>query len=204
MKLASLSALALLGLASTQAPAAFDPVSEFSTAGNPNGVWTYGHSTTPSDPLAFDAYDTANIGTGTWSKSGSATDIQGDGASFLLLQPDGSDAAVLRFTAPSAGIYDITAVFTLDGEDGDGATAHVFFGIVDLDGTTLSHPAPVSDSFHFGPLFLDANTIIDFAVDSGTEAVGFAGSIDFTAAPEPASFGVLSLGLVALARRRRA
>ena len=116
--------------------------------------------------------------------------------------PDGfvlpADAAVLRYTVASAGIYTISGVFR---DIGGGPVA------VDvlLNGTTILTAGAGSDATGFNETqTLAAGDFLDFVVDDangiGSDSTGLYANIVI---PEPGSIALLSFGALGLLARRR-
>ena len=136
----------------------------------------------------------------------------------LLLHPGfgaGTDS-ILRFTAPTAGIYDVGGIFSrLDNTNGggDGVNVSIFANGVSLFNSSLANtPRGVSSSFGNLRVTLGANQFLDFVVNNGNgappegtnyDSTGLSGTI--SAVPEPASWALMigGFGLVGFAMRRR-
>jgi hypothetical protein len=118
--------------------ATYDAARDFSIAGNPNSVWSYGYSATLGGPFVldtlsatslfgnsnFDAWLPTNAETSSpdhpfAARNTAATTEQGAGLQLppggLGLHP-GPDASneysTVRWTAPQSGLYDVAAAFT--------------------------------------------------------------------------------------------
>lgn len=204
-----------VGLAGALQAQTYDFASSFSiTNGNPNGVWTYGYTTTLGG--AFNAFTTTmDFGNGitTWytpglsgdytpgiysNQSGQSHNNVANGEVALHSGPSG-EYGVARFTSPTGNLFSITGSF--------GAGDH---GTVDLfilkNGATLYSVsgATATESFNLNEALVAGDTL-DFVV-------GYAGAYQFdstplsatiSAVPEPASMAALSLGALALLRKRK-
>ncbi|HTU87434.1 MAG TPA: hypothetical protein VMF57_17780, partial [Solirubrobacteraceae bacterium] len=132
-KLFALTVLMVGAISSSrvQAGSTYNAASDFSTSSNPNGVWSYGQEATLSGPLTL--FTTLQTFTGNPSGPGtidvltvsgydqlaalfyngsSATYEGGDPGTgiapgVLALEAGNPDYGVTRFTAPSAGVYNI-------------------------------------------------------------------------------------------------
>ena len=124
--------------------------------------------------------------------------------------------AVAQFTAPSAGLYTISATFqtdqirtTMTGAPitGDGTTAYVYIGGVSLTPIPLADPGGAqfgtAVSFPTSTVALLAGETVDFAVGGGA----FTTQVDATLSvvPEPSTWALTfaGLGFVAVVARRR-
>lgn len=197
--------------------ALYDAHTDFSVASNPNGVWSYGYSTTlggtftPFDLWTGGSYDrwfTSIDALGVYdTDSGIFQGSVSVPANQLWLHPGpNGQYAVLRFTTPTTGSYNLAAGFF--GVDFQGPTTtdvNIFLNnsIIFSDKVSTFATSPTT-SFAF-PLALTAGDTIDVAV--GTQGNGYffdstAVNLSIETVPEPASLLVLG-GLVALARRRK-
>jgi hypothetical protein len=194
----------------------YNPITDFSiTNGNPNGVWTYGWM--PSDLSTFYT-DTITQGLqgvnwDCWWGQNQQTHVCLNNLTFtsygvqpgqISLHPGAAyQAAVLRFTAPTAGLYDIGGQF-FAGDNGTmlvGVRQEANFlwngvnaGIFSMDDKTFS-----------------AGDSIDFLVYGGYGAGNTPLSLTISSAPfparnqvpEPASVLLISAGLAYLVSVRR-
>lgn len=198
-----------------------DAAADFSLASNPNGVWTYGWSTTLGGPVTLDL---------TTATSGSIIqwrgDLAGDGnpslfkntsgstvvsgtvtlAPFqLLMHPGpGGEFSVLRYTATAAGLYSVNAGFI--GQDSTTTDVHVLLNGVSFYDNTVTGFG--NSNAYAGTQSLLVGDTLDVFVGYGSNGSFYNDStgVDFrvSAVPEPASLLALGLGAVALLRRRRA
>ena len=140
--------------AAVQANPVFNAAADFSLNSNPNGVWTYGYSTTLGGTFILDAntgttisgnpnfsYWDANIvftGTPGVYKNTSATNQQAGGLNLepgqLALHPGPhGEVSIVRWTSPDAGNLSLNAIFTgRDNINGTTTDVHVF-----LNGSSL-------------------------------------------------------------------
>ena len=208
---------------------------------NPNGPWSYVTRTITSGTTlnlfttqasigAFEGWQDPNsqccgalpnvvVNTGAPTGSPDGTVATGE----ITMHPDGSTAgnfageekAVVRFTAPAAGQYSISALFE-DVDDccgqnspSPGVDVHVV-----VNGTSVFDAAiaretepglPASTSYSTPSVTLAAGDVVDFVV--GTNGHLFGDNTRFNATieliPEPASLALVAIGLLAGGRRRR-
>lgn len=217
----------LLLLAATLSAAPFNSaVQDFATASNPNGNWSYGtrlpsfnafaiHD--PADP-AFD-YWTGNGGLPRVSRNVSGADIQSGNilhpTSYLNLIPNSGYVAVLRWTAPAAGVYTFTGAFRLHD-----SLNHGMLGLIGENDATLLFEHSFSSNLEERSFQLTrslaAGGFIDFTASSfngqpfvddryAWEALGVRVDVSEGPAevPEPASCALISAGLATLVLKRR-
>ena len=217
------SLLAFSVFAATGASAAvYDATTDFQTLSNPGSVWSYGYSH-PVGPAysmtLFDNHSSAgwsmlgyvSLGTPAIWKNPAAYAQYGVAPGQVSLHPGPSpdgDFAILRFTAPVVGMYNVTGQFYA----GDGGSMN---GSIVLDGN-LSNPlqyfTATTDQSFFTPLSLHLNggETLDFVV--GNNGNFYYGNTpitvsinDVTPVPEPESYAMLlaGLGLLSFVARRR-
>lgn len=212
-------------------------VANLATATNPNGAWSYGYRATLDGPgltLMTDKFQDTTVsltGDGGWR--GPFT----PGGGFLFPNviyrasiadalrvnpPVGTAGAtpspanlVIRWTAPSAGTFDLSTTFAYVGNgSGDGIQGYVYRGTTQLfDSGVLSTNPSVSSqssaSFTSPPLALSSGESIDFVVNRG--GAGENDQTNFNAVisvPEPSLAALLGSTAAAagvwFASRRRA
>jgi hypothetical protein len=167
----------------------YDVERDFSLAGNPNGVWTYGAKSAlagPLTPLSF----ARNGSPGSWEyaagvwpaiyHNGSSSVFVTDGGSgfyppravWYAAGEDGSprNFGAIRFTVPTggAGIYRVaTSVRTgLSGGGSQDADYHVVYGTTELFGQFI--PANGSASYTNDLMLQDGETV-DFLIGRGAD-----------------------------------
>jgi hypothetical protein len=202
----------LLAIAPASQAASYDPATDFSTTTNPNGVWTYGSSTTLGGTYGTFVKNGTFDGLNYWQE-GTGTPGNSDALPWIAVNPSSSTVdystlhvnpgeltlhpgvtghyAVLRFTAPTAGQYDVNSDFF--GQDSVGPTTtdvHVlvngtttFNGLINDYRTTFA-------SFH-QIVSLTQGETVDFAVGLGSNGTYFYDSTGLkatiTAVPEPST-----------------
>ncbi len=219
------AAALLLGLAAPTFAAVYDLAADFSTANNPNNVWSYGHRSAIAD-TAFTPFTQLNhnvavtgsddewqspsfqfLGVG---KNTSGVNIDGGEGTMIpageaFMHPAIGEVSVSRFTAPSAGDYTVSTALSRFGGPSDGSS---HFTLV-LDGAAV-YDETVSQPYTFQPthtehLTLAAGDTLDFVVDvgDGTDHHDSTGLRATVAVPEPASLAALALiAAPALLKRR--
>lgn len=195
----------------------YDAAADFSAVNNPNSVWSYGYSLAGGAAYAFTPFDTANnsltipVWTSSTYRASGAPAIWknltvgmpfGAAPGQLALHPGPNpySPAILRFTAPTTGTYNFTAMF-FQGDRG------VMNGAVILNNNDVApmYYIPSTDltpSFMASVLLLAGNTL-DLAVGnngnfgSGNTPVSFVLSSNAVpgTVPEPATYLLLLCGL---------
>lgn len=224
MMIAPRRTLVLAAVAACAFAHAYDAATDFSLASNPNGVWSYGYATSLTGSFILDTDtstsgpvqqwrgDLAGDGNPGVYKNTSSNDYQPSTAVYpangMVMHPgpDG-EYCVVRFTAPSAGLYAFSANFT--GEDVQGTTTdvHVLGGGTSLfDGTINGY----RDATSYGStIALAAGGTLDLRVGYGSNGTFFNDStgtdlaVRLMPTPEPATFAALGLGTAVIIRRRR-
>ena len=199
---------------------------QYSLAGNWNSssdltsnVWAYGVFTSLLNPGTFTVGVASNNGSGTlnaWQLTsgtdpnieknltsspifGSAVDWLPGTVSFGPYQ----GPAVAQFTAPAAGVYDISATFQTDqirgSEESDGTTGYVYVGgtneftqeLLDPGASQFGTAATFDENFT-----LSVGEKVDFVVGNGA----FTTRVDatLTELPEPSTYAMLIGGLAVL------
>jgi len=234
------AALFSLGPARPAAAQTYDAAGDFSATSNPNGVWSYGYETTLGG--TFTLYTnkiTEAANTAGWNKPilvdfpfvvknfGTIPSTYADvvlAPGQLSLHPGPNDEfSIVRFTAPTAGLYNITANWYAVTTDGTTTDANVLFAGL-RDATFINNQVtgtlnnPTNSPSYAKSVALTAGETVDFAVGFGNDGGYFRDSTGFDAhltntpaVPEASttvSFGLLlalGLGGAALgARKKRA
>lgn len=169
-----------------------DAAADFSLAGNPNGAWSYGWSATPGG--AFNAFDNTlnpdQFDLERWNATGKdfylaaaynpngsavgpgcATDWCVDAGKMTLHPGPNDEHAVLRFTAPEGGRYQLDVTFSF--VDQQARTVDVF---VLQDDATILDTVMGSASGGYGDeesvsaeVVLCAGAILDIVVGDGVD-----------------------------------
>jgi hypothetical protein len=235
-RLAWAACCALLATAPAQAAnsvGAWDATADFSatSSSNVNGVWSYGSSATLGGPFA--AFSQAQL-----TQGASNTDLQlwNSPTSFAYLGKAGAlgydccrsvlvapgalslhaggngEYAVMRFTAPSAGSYQISASFW--GQDyvrpaNENVDVHVRSNGTSLFSASIVGFGPTSAQGWNGSVTLAANQSLDFMVGRGADnffgygSTGLTGAVALSPVPEPAAAALMFFGLAGLLAARR-
>jgi hypothetical protein len=214
------------------ASAQFNPATAFSIAANPNGVWQYGSTPTLGGTFSLlpNSFDTADVDawrnnagslqlpgifrnqTGGTLNTGTVTYAAGD---FLNLHP-GSDGtlSVLRFVAPSSGLFNVAGRFqafdatTTDVHIRRNSTIALFDSAITQIGTNPDPNTANRTPFDFN-VALNAGDTLDFAVGIGSngtftfDSTGLTTVISSVNGPEPGVGLLFGAGLVAFAASRR-
>lgn len=203
---ASLSTLgitaALLTLGPSTGAAAlvtsWDAAADFSATSNPNGAWSYGWSAARGSAFTLDTVATTVSGLNVWTSPGNQVepDVFFNGTTGTITPrtnpiPAGTLAfhpgpfgqnAVVRWTAPTAGSYNVQASFI--GRDMAGPTttdvAVLANGKQLWAGEVTAYLA--TQPFSAGPLNLNAGDTIDFTVGYGSDHTYFYDSTGLSAA----------------------
>ncbi len=229
--LAAVSALALAGAAKATI---YDAVADFSTTSS-TGVFSYGTGVTGSSFTPYPVLTADCLGAGSYcwqtttpvllvplvaaNQSGSTINFGSVvfPTNVLNVHPGPSTDSIVRFTAPTSGMYDISGFYELLDTDPSGVNA-----IIALDGAVIAstlltgpgatHPGTPGESFTFGAshVFLLAGTIIDYGVNNDgsffNDSTGLA--LTVTSVPEPATWALVLAGFgglgAALRARRKA
>ena len=232
-----LSVAAILLAASSASAATWNAADDFSTTANPNGPWSYGYLTDLSDSGTFTTLPARSSGSlEGWrnpdlTESGFPLVAQNTGVvnlgfsdvilapGALLLHPgrDLGPYVAIRWTAPTAGTFDIAGAFsTLDATGTAVTSTDVSVrrnGSAESSGSLTGSSLTELASFNLS-LSLAAGDLIDFAVSPGSDnffgdSTGFEATITQDTSvgviPLPASLPLLlaGLGAIGLIRRRR-
>ena len=217
--------LGVLGqrLPARASPITYDAAADWSSSTNPNGAWTYGgYSGTTASPSNFFKF-TVHENNNTYAQleewvptentpprimynpGSTFTGGSVDYAAGKIVLGTNRGMPVLRWTAPTAGTADISAVFTNVQNFG-----HTMGGLSIYVGATRSFfQAPggsyqTSYSESLTGVTVAAGTTIDFVVDSGWNGTASSNlsntQVDATIVlvPEPSALGVLPIALVGL------
>lgn len=210
--------------ATAQGSMIYDAAGDFSPTANPNGVWSYGSSATLGGAFVLGTSSGTQSGINWWindysvgapsvTYNQSASSVTYSTATWpgtaLGFHPGREGQyAVVRFTAPGAGPYNLATAF--EGLDVMGTTTDVHVlvnGMAIFDGT-VNGTGPGS-----GPTFNTTWTLatgdrVDFVVGIGAngnyyyDTTRLNAVITAQAIPEPATVVVLAFGGLALAWRR--
>lgn len=202
----------------------YDAAADFSPTSNPNGVWSYGSSTTLGSAfiLGTTSGNTSGIDywINDWFSAAPSVTHNGTGSAitvaFITWGPGqlgfhpgpSSEYAIVRFTAPDTSLYDLASSFSGLDSTISGTDVYVLLNSASIfDGTVTS--------FGSGPSFatqlsLAAGDTVDFVVgdldgNHFNDTTGLSATL--TAVPEPSSLALVAtgvLGAVVAARRRRA
>jgi hypothetical protein len=213
----------------------YSAANDFSLASNPNGVWRYGTTgTTLTGPLTtFATTASAIAGIPNWDGWMGTQPMFGNNYPFdakysgatpgtandivllpgMLTQHPAPDGAysVIRFTAPTTGIYLLSAVFEGREFQGQGpgthADVHILRNGVALFNGAVNGFGPSSDQIFATSLNLNASDLLDFSVGFGSDGTFLGDTValeaTFTTVPEPNSIILLGIPAVLLGLRRR-
>jgi hypothetical protein len=219
---AVVSLLAVCGAHATT----YDLAGDFSLAGNPNGPYTYGSTTTLGGVVSIYANSGTYPVAETWG-GGAGGDIPNvfhnynafestDG--FTTLRPGqlafhpsfGDLHSVIRFTVPATGLYEIDAAY--EGVSNAGTTSSVFI-LMNSNGGAPLFAGNVNGFRAGGPsyvsptLTLTTGDTIDFVVsmrngDPFSDSTGIDATITYL--PEPGMGALFAAGLLIVGLRLRA
>ena len=212
----------LFSLGSLAQAQIYDATADFNPgtyASNPNGVWRYGYTTTLGGSFIQHTDSGSNApGIQYWQtdldssvprfmKNTTGSTVNGMLPGQVALHGGPSNTlAVLRFTTPIMGTYNISTAY-FEGHYGDTDIYLLHNGA-----TLASSPSTnAGGTFSLNSLFLNANDTVDVVVGNGSD--GYFGdttpinhtiTLASTSAPEPGTLGLLALGITAgIAVRRR-
>lgn len=218
----ALLCLIIVGL--PHAALAYDAAADYSTSSNPNGVWSYGWSTTLGSTFNLDTSNTVSaygiMGFRGWlsdqSVEGVPYSLQNNSANPITIannttyQPGQlalnpgltGQYAIIRWTAPSTGQFNIAATFSALSSVNFLVSSDVHIlrnGGSIFDSNVIGSPSSVSYS---GLQSLAAGDRIDFAVGFGDNGNDFEDTTGLTATivavPEPMTVWLVGTGLVCL------
>jgi hypothetical protein len=193
----------------------YDAAADFSTNSNPNGVWSYGYSTTLGSAMTLYSDNADAIaGMGQWRSNIWAgapavwknfttntitynTDIYGPGQLGFHPGPNG-EYSIVRFTAPTANQYQIAGAFY--GEDTAGTTTdvHILENNVSIFNGYVNGFGPSSGPTFNVNLALNAGDHLDFTVGVGGNGLlndATVLSAQLTVVPEPMEVTLLMLSI---------
>lgn len=223
-------ALAFLLLSGVTAAHAvtYDALADFSTASNPNGVWSYGEgiagtSFTPFvvngniPNFSYWQSSAPSLGAPAIIKNTSAiTQISGTAifpTNVLDVHPGPSSDVIVNFKAPTAGTYNYAGLFeVLDFVQSNGVTGLIYhngaqlylqnFGGTPANSSTMLPGSMISFS---GSVVLAAGDSLSFAVGNGGnflfDSTGFNAQVSnaqVSSVPLPAALPLLAVGLAGL------
>jgi hypothetical protein len=217
MRFPLIAAVAALVLGATQAQAlSADFANDFSvTNSNPNGAWTYGYTTslggtfnaytdTISNPVVDIWYTPGLSGDSTPSafKNTSGGSVNGilPGEAGLHSGP-GGQLSVARLT--STEVTDVTISGAFGQGDIGGVGVYILLDGVEIFGVSNTYQTEMFDL----TASLGVGSTLDFVVSNGDGSYAYDStqlSASVESVPEPASMVALSVGAIALVRRRRA
>jgi hypothetical protein len=201
-------AIGLISTGSSRAATVYDANADYvPNVPNPNGVWTYGYTTTlggafvthsqyVTSPNFFDWVTPLAGNAPAWGKH--ITNFNGAVAGETVLHggPNG-EYAVLRFTTPVAGAYDVLASWRGPGDSGD-TDLHLLLNSNSGSPLGFTNSTHTSGTIPVSNLLLNAGDTIDMSL-------GTLGSFFFDTTPvnlvvtrvipEPSSVLLLSVGL---------
>lgn len=218
----------LVALCATGASAQiWDLYAEFDYVANPNGVWSYGYSTSAGSEMSLFDYGYSYGGyMPIWTRyeGGALTHDpyihKNPNISSLALcsgSPDsGAPYSIIRWTAPAAGVYQVDASFTMmPGQNADTGfwggelDCYVFVNGVSAFDTYISggyysdfDPGPKTWSKQFA---LNAGDTVDFTAGPGPDPTNYFSDFanvngsKITCIPEPSSILALLTGLAGVA-----
>ena len=209
----------------------FDIVSQFNTSVNPNAssTFSYGYGVAGSGNFSADSIEltnclgslsgcftnSTNFPDSDW-KFWNATGAVQHGCCANVLQttdnitfdPQSSIGDILRFTAPTDGLYSLAGNFSAQDLYHHTTTAYIYENnLTQLFTSSIGAYGAVA-SFNVNNISLTAGQTLDFIVygngDSSYLTTGLQGTITSEDnAPEPGTIGLLLLGLSAIRIRRK-
>jgi len=221
MKKLLLSALFIFALASNSfAGFIYDAKTDFNTL-NPNGVWSYGYSDNQTSSVLTSGFNAvsgfatgfavnADFTPGVWKVN---QNLFGFNAGDFVVHPgrvgNVEQYGVIRFTAPTAGVYDLALNWVRKGTSA--SPINVFaFRSTDPGSPFVNqnYNQFQAGSFSQNGLNLALGETIDLRVGGAGQSNGDGTVVGFTvtAVPEPSALACISglvAGLSVLSRRRR-
>jgi hypothetical protein len=206
----------------------FDVAADFSATNNPNGVWSYGWSSTLTSVLNLYPNNFSDRGLDVWADPEHIPDSMvlnpphvvhnGTGSAItystvtwqpgqLSLHPGkNGEYSHARWTAPNAGSFDIAAVFTgIDFIGGTTTDVHVLYNNTSLFEESVISSGDASSKSFSTTISVGMGDIIDFAVGYGSNQTYHCDStaLSATIVPEPTTVLLFGLGGLMVMRRRR-
>ena len=210
----TLAALLSLGMiVASQSASAFDAAADFSTNSNPNGVWSYGWSSTLGGTfntytnvdvtppgferrysgLSFDGWpgvERNSTGSNVFDAS-TLNDLQ---AGQLALVPGaGGQDSIVRWTAPAAGTFSIATSFIETEQDANSVDVHVLTNNVSIFNAIMSgFGNPTSFA---AVVTVQLGETIDFVVGPNGFQPDDTTGLSATVVPEPGTVLLVGLGV---------
>ena len=175
--------------ASLPTPAVYDADADFSAQDNPNGLWSYGYGVGGVSFTLFAGQMSLDLGGVDWrywqpdegtgapivgKNLGTEYGYSGTGVfptGLLWLHPGPDQDAIVRWSAPAAGLYDYSGFFALADQSPSGIVGEVFrndtlvySGV--LNGTGASTGALGASESFSGSAFFQAGDTLSFVVNN--------------------------------------
>jgi hypothetical protein len=222
-------AAALLASRLTCGAVTYDPSADFSILSNPNGVWSYGNSTTLGGAMISHPGSTPNalnLGLYSWHAissgqplpsivfnphpttvvySGSSDNIVWTPRAISLHPGPNGEFSILRFTAPQGGLFRIQGLFySVDQYYGATTDVHILKNGQSLFDDTITGKTDVSN--FDASLNAVVGDTFDFVVGSYTYGHGWDSTgiqLTITIVPEPSAMALIGLGTLMVAVNAR-